>query len=86
MPALIILSPLTFKVNTSSLFGIKYVGKLKYSSGVSIASIGEPAVILPSNGTCATSSFKYSLFPTISSDLYFEFVFFMYPLASSAVM
>ena len=68
------------------MLGIRYVGKLKYSFGVSIASIGDPAVILPRSGTCTTSSFKYSLLPTISNDLYLELVFLIYPLDSSAVM
>ena len=46
MPALIIDSPLTFKVKIVSLAGIKFAGKEKNSFGLSIASIGDPAVTI----------------------------------------
>ena len=48
IPTFIIDSPLTLSVNTSFLVLTKLIGKLKNSSGVSIASIGVPAVTFPS--------------------------------------
>ena len=60
---------------------------MKYSSGVSIASIGVPAVTLPSRGTSTTfSSFWAYSFGTNSSSVRFLLLsFLMYPFSSSLV-
>ena len=69
---LIILSPLTLKVNISFLLATRLTGKSKYSSGISIASIGFPAVTFPSRGTDTTvSSFLAYSFGTRSSIVLF---------------
>ena len=49
-----------------------------------MASIGEPAVILPSSGTSATSSFSgsNSFLTSNSMALFLEFSFFMKPFFS----
>ena len=63
------------------------MGIAKYSSGVSIASIGVPAVTFPSNGTSDIfSSFSTNSFGTSISIVRFLLLpFFMYPFSSSLV-
>ena len=57
IPASIILSPTTFKINISLLcVEVKCSGSGKYSSIFSTAVIGTPAVTLPITGTCIVSS------------------------------
>ena len=70
-------------VNTSFFFGNRYVGSEMTSFGTSIASIGLPAVTLPSNGTVTTSSFLYSnSFGTCSSNKWLlPFPLFKYPFS-----
>ena len=84
IPAFIILHPLTFKVNTSLLFGTKNAGNVKNSFGFSIASIGLPAVIFPSNGTSTTDSFfgSNSFSTNNSKALFLLFCFLIYPFSS----
>jgi len=66
-------------VNISFLLVIKFVGRLKYSSGVSIASIGVPAVTFPRSGTSTTVLFfsRYSLGTNISIVLFLLLSFLM---------
>ena len=61
------------------------MGNEKYSFGVSIASIGVPAVTLPSNGTSTTFSFfsKYSFGTNISIVLFFLGSCLIYPFSSN---
>ena len=78
IPTLIIEVPSTLSVNTSFLFGIKYAGNVKNSSGISIASIGVPAVTVPSSGTSITSFSSYSFSTNNSIALFFESPFLIY--------
>lgn len=67
------------------LLGIKYDGKANVSSGCSIASIGLPAVILPSNGTSTTKSsflIANSFSTNNSKALFLEPSFLIYPFCS----
>ena len=85
IPALIILSPETFKVKMVSLAGIKLAGKVKNSLGFSIASIGVPAVTLPKRGTLTNSSFLgiNSFSPLTSIVLNLDLVLEIAPLSSN---
>ena len=67
-------------VNTSFFFGNRYVGSEMTSFGTSIASIGLPAVIVPSRATLTVSSFfsKYSLGTNNSKALFFDSFFFLH--------
>ena len=64
-------------MNISFLVVNKFVGNAKYSSGVSIASIGLPAVTFPRRGTSTIfSSFSiYSFGTNTSIVLFFPFPF-----------
>ena len=87
IPTLIIESPLTFKVKTSLDLGIRLAGSEKYSLGISIASIGIPAVTFPRNGT-STISFALSMYSfgtNISNVRFLLFPFFIYPFSSNLV-
>ena len=72
-------------MNISSFLAIRFAGNEKYSSGISIASIGFPAVTFPSNGTSTIfSSFsKYSFGTNISNVLFLLSSFLIYPFSSS---
>ena len=87
IPTLIIDSPLTFRVKISFLVVKRLVGRAKYSSGVSIASIGFPAVTFPSRGTSTMfSSFSiYSFGTNTSIVLFFPFPLWIYPFSSNFV-
>ena len=61
------------------------VGIVRNSLGLSIASIGLPAVIVPISGLVATFSFFsiYSYGTNISKHLFLDFPFLIYPFFSN---
>ena len=72
-------------MKTSFLLVTKLAGNEKYSSGVSIASIGVPAVTFPSSGTSTIFSLvsSNSFGTSISIVLFLLVSFFMNPFSSS---